>query len=1289
MRSTLDDRYLAEDGLVHLTGIQALARLPLDVRRADKRAGRTTAVFISGYEGSPLAGYDLELARNQKLLDDYGIVFRPAVNEELAATAVQGTQLASASPDRRVEGVTGIWYGKSPGLDRATDALRHANLMGTHHRGGAVALVGDDPAAKSSTVPGASELLLADLGMPTLYPADPQEALDLGLHAVAMSRASGLWTAMKIATNVADGSGTVRVHPDRVIPVLPDSGYRHEVTAHMIQPVLGELERSRDGIRLQIAAAYAAANGLNQIVRGGADGGRAGGDGGRAGGDGGRAGGDGSGAGGADRVGIVAAGKTFLDLRQALRILGFDDAELARRGVRLLKLGMIYPLEPSVVADFAAGLTEIIVVEEKRPHVETAIKDLLYGRAAAPAVSGKRDGDGTALFPRDGELDPDMIARGLAGRLAAIGQFPSAERWLRDTRDKDAADAREPRQRTGLPLVARTPYFCSGCPHNSSTKAPEGSLVGAGIGCHAMVTLMDPGQVGKVAGLTQMGGEGAQWIGMAPFVTQRHLLQNIGDGTFHHSGSLAVRAAVAAGANITYKILYNSAVAMTGGQRPAGVLSVPDMARALAAEGVRQIIITTEEPGRYRRASLPRGTRVWHRDRLIEAQEALAKAGGVTVLIHDQECATELRRKRRRGLAPEPARRVLINERVCEGCGDCGQKSNCLSVQPVQTEFGRKTQIDQSSCNKDYSCLKGDCPAFLVVEPGPGRGKGIAARRLAPALDAASLPEPPSAAGTRPAAAGRPAGNGHAEWAGHPAAAGRAAGDGDTARAGGAGSFPGTHTTRITGIGGSGVVTLSQILSVAATLAGWHVRALDQTGLAQKGGAVVSDVKITAGPVEQAHKAAQRECDLYLGCDLLVAADPAYLAAADPGRTVAVVSTAEVPTGQMVIDTSAAFPALSQLTGRIRDATRCADAVFLNARQLSEALLGDDQYANILLAGAAYQAGALPVPAGAIEEAIRINGVRADANVQAFRRGRQAVADPAALAATLAELRGGHAGSAAAGAGAGAGVRAGDADAMGTSPERMVDAAPASTVPRGAERTVDTGPGSVAPGGAAGLARIVRAEPGSELARLTAIRVPDLAAYQDAAYAREYAETVERVRAAEARHVPGSTELAEAVARYLYKLMAYKDEYEVARLSLDPAAAAAVRAQFGEGARVSYLLHPPLLRAMGMSGKIALGPWFRPAFRVLAASRRLRGTRLDVFGYTRVRRTERALVTQYREVVDELLANLSPGTHGLATQIASLPDMVRGYEDVKLASVRRYQERLADLRHQLTHPVAV
>ncbi|MFD5537351.1 indolepyruvate ferredoxin oxidoreductase family protein [Streptomyces sp. NPDC127079] len=916
----------------------------------------------------------------------------------------------------------------------------------------------------------------------------------------------------------------------------------------MLQPTLGILEDSRDGERRQAALDYAARNRLDVITGHGLD----------------------------DRIGIVAAGPAFLHVREALRKLGLSDAELARHGVRLLQLAMIDPLEPRIVSEFAAGLSEVIVVEDKRPFIETALRDLLYGRSDAPVVLGKRTTGTAPLFPRSGELSADTVADALVDRLAAHG-VPA-------TRQSERRPAAVRRQ---LPLITRTPYFCSGCPHNSSTKVPDGSLVGGGIGCHGLVAIMDPDLVGDVTGLTQMGGEGAQWIGMSPFVRQKHLLQNLGDGTFHHSGSLAIRAAVAARSNITYKVLYNSAVAMTGGQDPVGALTVAEMARTLLAEGVARIIVTTEAPERHRRGGLPRGVDCWHRDRLAEAQRTLAATDGVTVLIHDQECSTELRRKRKRGKAAQPVQRVVINERVCEGCGDCGVKSNCLSVQPVDTEFGRKTRIDQSTCNFDFACLAGDCPAFMTVTPNREKP----AKKQAPPIDAAALPEPK----VMPATA---------------------------------------HTTRITGIGGTGVVTVAQVLATAATLAGRFVRTLDQTGLAQKGGAVVSDIKVFQQPTPESNRAGEGECDLYLGCDLLVAAEPRCLKVAAADRTVAVISTSSVPTGRMVTDPGTTFPAIGAVTAPIMEATRAEHAVLLDARDLAVTLFGEGQYANMLLVGASCQAGRLPVGPEHIEEAIRSGGVKVEENLQAFRRGRQAVAAPADLDATLDSLRG--------------------------KPVRRA-------VPEQARAIAD----------------LVQTSPDSPLARVLGVRVPELVAYQNPTYARSYALFVERIRAAEAAQVPGSEELATAVARHLYKLMAYKDEYEVARLLRDDDVENRTRAVFGADARIAYRLHPPVLRALGMKSKISLGPWSRPVFRVLAASRFLRGTFWDPFGHTEVRRLERGLVVEYRDIVVAVAAAMTPETHALAMALAELPDIVRGYEEVKLGNVTRYRERLSELSAEL------
>ena len=1141
--STLDERYLREEGTIYLTGLQALVRMLLDRSRHDERAGQRTATYVSGYEGSPLAGYDLELARQRALLREHRITHQPGLNEELAATAVSGTQLIGSVGqevgvgDASYDGVTGVWYGKAPGLDRATDALRHANLIGTTPAGGAVALVGDDPAAKSSTVPSASEMALADLALPTFYPADPAEVLLHGLHAVELSRASGLWSAIKVATAVADSASTATVSPQWTPPDLTDLpnrlvAYGHRPNAHLLGSVLAELERGQQLTRLPIALEYIRRSGLNTVT-------------------------------GAPkaRIGLVAAGKTYLDLRQALDALGLTDLEAS--GIRLLKLGVVFPLEPSVVTEFADGLDEIVVVEDKRPFLENAVKSVLYGRPGAPAVYGKRDRDGSALFSSFGELDSDDVARGLARHLEPAGLAVTAP-------------AQPRRERIMLPLAPRTPYFCSGCPHNSSTKVAPGTLVGGGIGCHAMVLLMPEEQVGTVTGLSQMGGEGAQWIGLAPFVQQRHFVQNIGDGTFTHSGSLAIRAAVAAGVNVTFKLLRNSAVAMTGGQQAMGELPIDRLLALLTAEGVRKVVVTSDDPSGVRR-QLGHGADVRHRDDLLDVQRELAAVDGVTVLVHDQECAAEKRRKRRRGKAASPATRAFINERVCEGCGDCGAKSNCLSVQPVATEFGRKTRINQSSCNLDFSCLAGDCPSFVSITP---------AARVRPQIQPVEQPREPT-------------------------------------RSFDADGF----ALRITGVGGTGVVTIAQILATAAAAEGRHVRALDQTGLAQKGGAVVSDLKISAGPAEQAAKLADGECDLYLGCDSLVATDGANLRVADPERTVAVVSTAEVPTGAMVVDPGRRFPGAGQVMTAVEGSV--ASARFLDAAGLARELFDDEQYANMILVGVAYQVGALPIGAEAIEHAIRLNGVAAEANIAAFRQGRLSVSGAAVAPAQ---------------------------------PEPEPESEP-EPGPESLERT--------------------------PLAALLAVRVAELTAYQDSAYAAEYAEFVERVRAREAAVTSGepSDLLARTVAANLFKLAAYKDEYEVARLSLDPALTRQIAEQFGSRARYAYRLHPPVLRSLGMRNKISLGPWFRPAFHSLVAMRRLRGTAFDPFGRTEVRRVERALVAEYRDVITRLAGGLNRGNHALAVEIAGLPDMVRGYEEIKLRNVGAYRERMAELLAEFTAAV--
>jgi indolepyruvate ferredoxin oxidoreductase len=1141
---SLDDKYVLEQGRVLITGVQALVRLVLDQHRADLRRGLTTGTLISGYQGSPLGGLDIELSRNRDLLEQHLVHHAPGLNEELGATSAWGSQLAGQLPGAKHDGVLGMWYGKAPGLDRAADSLRHGNYVGVSRTGGGLAVVGDDPACKSSTIPSASESLLASLHMPVFFPGSPAETIDLGLHAYACSRASGLWSGFKIVTSVADAVGTAAVDPDRVSPVLPDLGYEHVPNGNLLPPASVDLERSLLGIRTELALAYARENDVNR-TEGDRD----------------------------ARLGIVAAGKSYYDVKHALRNLGLGDLS----GIRVLKLGMIWPLETQTVREFAHGLDEILVVEEKGPFVESQLKEALYGTANAPRIAGKRDHDGNALLPAELDLDADLVARAIAGRLRGLGH---------SVESVEAAIARLD-QLTGrpaeLPMAARAPFFCSGCPHNSSIKAPEGTLVGAGIGCHTMV-LLNPEGKGEITGITQMGGEGAQWIGQAPFTDDRHLVQNLGDGTFHHSGSLAVRAAVAAGVNITYKLLYNEHVAMTGGQPIEGQLSVPDLTRWLELEGVRRIIVTAEDTSRYKGVELASIAELRDRSQLLPAQQELAEVEGVTVLIHDQECAAEKRRARKRGKQAEPAERIWINERVCEGCGDCGEKSSCLSVQPVETEFGRKTQIHQASCNKDYSCLEGDCPSFLTVVPGKR------ARHETPELTV-ELPEPR-----------------------------RLVGEADFA-------------VRMMGIGGTGVVTVNQVLGMAALIDGLHVSGLDQTGLSQKGGPVVSDLRISSAPLVAAPKAPAGSIDLYLGFDLLGAASDKNLITAAADRTVAVVSTSAVPTGRMVVDVNERFPQLSEQLDRIDRVTRGEHNLYLDAQELSERLFGDHMMANTLALGAAYQRGMLPVSGEALDQAIRLNGAAVEKNLAAFAWGRAVVAAP-------------------------------DEVERATRPP----AAPEHELTEVERELV-------------GLA--VNGDQG-ELRRLVELRVPELVAYQDEAYARRYAETVRRVHVAEQERTPGHSELAEAVARQLFKLMAYKDEYEVARLHLDAVEQAKLHAEFGADAKVAFNLHPPLLRAMGLKRKLELGSWFAPSFEALRRMRRLRGTKLDPFGRAEVRKVERELIAEYEAIIGDSLAHLTPERHATAVELLELPDVIRGYEDIKLRNVALFRTRAKPLLKRLT-----
>ena len=1145
---TLDAKYRQEEGLILLSGIQALVRLPLDQHRADKRRGLNTATLISGYRGSPLGGLDITLERNPALLREHNVVFLSGVNEDLGATAVYGSQLANLFPQPKYDGVLGMWYGKGPGVDRTGDIFKHANFAGVSRHGGVLALGGDDPLSKSSTIPSHSEVAFYDALFPVLFPGSAQEILDLGRLGFELSRYSGLWVGFKIVTNVADEIATAEVAPDRI--VLAEPGFEYEGRPWqarqnpLLMPPWGlETEREIHYGRLEAAKAFAAANRLNRVTLPTPN----------------------------AWLGIAAPGKTYYDLREALAELGLDNAALRHYGIRLLKIEMLFPMEPGTIREFARGLEELLVVEEKRAFCELFIRDILYNQAERPRVVGKSDEHGRPLVPSDAELDADRIAQVVAARLER--RIPLESITAR------VALLEALRQRPAPLTLARQPFFCSGCPHNRSTVLPEGSIASAGIGCHGMALLMDR----KTMGLTHMGGEGVQWVGIAPFTETKHLFQNLGDGTFFHSGSLAIRQAVASTANITYKILYNSAVAMTGGQDAAGAMPVPELTRSLAAEGVKRIIVMTDEPDKYPKGTLwAPGVEVWHRDRLDEAQRLLRDVPGVTALVYDQRCAAEKRRLRKRGKLPDPAMRVFINEAVCEGCGDCGVKSNCLSVHPVETEFGRKTQIHQSSCNKDYSCLQGDCPSFLTVVPVADPAK----KKRSVFTVEQVLPEP-------------------------------------------ALKVPDSANIFMMGIGGTGVVTVNQILATAALLDGKHVRGLDQTGLSQKGGPVVSHLKISERTADVSNKVSAGSADCYLGFDILVATSPQNLDHARPERTIAVVSTSQVPTGAMVTSTAVEFPETNGLITSIDRVTRKDENLYVDALGFAETLFDDHMAANMIVLGAAWQNGAIPVSVRAIEQAIVLNGVSVPMNTQAFRAGRLLVSDPAWVRTVTRRRLG----------------------AVGAAPELSAEA----------RKLVDAA-------GATG-----------ELQRLLEIRVPELIAYQSAAYARDYLRFVQRVREAEAAGAPGESRLSEAVARHLFKLMAYKDEYEVARLHLHADIAHALDAEFPGGVTLHYNLHPPLFRALGLTRKIKLGRWFDRIFRVLLGMKAMRGTWLDPFGFAAVRRMERQLPGEYRALVDKALVGLSPESHERAVKLASLPDLIRGYEEIKLRNVQRFRDEVRAL----------
>jgi indolepyruvate ferredoxin oxidoreductase len=1186
----LDAKYRVTEGGILITGVQALARVLFDQIRADRRRGLNTAAFVSGYPGSPLGGFDQTLQRSGPLLAEHDIHWVPGVNEDLAATAVWGSQQDNLAPLRRHDGIIGMWYGKGPGVDRSGDAFRHANLHGVGTNGGVLVAAGDDPASKSSTLPGSSEVALYDAGMPILVPGTPQQVLDLGRHGYELSRFTGCWTALKIVTGVADGFGSASVAVDRIAPRRPDLAFdgrpwRFAQRPRFFLPDTIELEGELYELRHAAAKAYAAENKLDVVEVDPPD----------------------------PWLTILSFGRVQAEVRQALADLGLGrDDELRAAGVRLVRLGMIYPLEPGIVRAAARGVEEILVVEEKRPFVERFVREQLYDLRNRPRVVGKRDERDRPLVPVDGELSADRLRSALARRLKQRLTAPVILRAADPPRPVtppqritlttlpppppiDAAGDRPGRTTLKItPVTAtRTAAFCSGCPHNRSTVPGAGSPVGGGVGCHAMAMWLDRGTVTY----SQMGGEGAQWLGRAPFTDVPHYVQNIGDGTFFHSGSLSVRAAVSAGATMTFKVLYNGVVAMTGGQDPAGQLDVPHLCRAMAAEGVAKIIVVSEEPGRYRRRAgggrsggLPAGTRVWDRDRLAEAERALAQVPGVTMLVYDQACAAELRRLRKRGRAPERATRVVINEAVCEGCGDCGTKSNCLSVRPVDTELGRKTQIDQASCNTDYSCLDGDCPSFVTVRAPSGRA------------DAQSFPV---LAGDVPEPARKPGIAAHG------------------------------YSIVATGIGGTGVVTLNQVLATAAFLEGLQVTGLDQTGLSQKAGPVVSHLRLWNGDPGPSNAVGDESADLLLALDLLVAAEPRHLARLRADRTATVAVTSLVPTADMVRGAAGA-PDLDGLLDAVRDRTRPGALTAVDTVAVSSALFGDSMAANVIALGAAYQAGALPLAASSITRAIEVNGVAVERNLAAFAAGRVAVHDPGRLPAAR----------------------------------------------RPGELRRPAGPGQLA------TAAALAAERGlaGTAAAVAARRAAELTAYQDARLAGRYLDLVAAAARAEAERAGAAGAggaLTAAVTDAFFHLLAYKDEYEVARLHLLPEFEAALAGAVPGGRGVRYRLHPPVLRALGLRKKVAIpAAAARPAFRVLRSMRRVRGTPADVFGYSRVRRTERRLAAQYDADLRAALAGLSAARYDTVLELARLPLAIRGYEEIKLAAVGRYEadrERLLAL----------
>ncbi|MBC3932137.1 indolepyruvate ferredoxin oxidoreductase family protein [Undibacterium curvum] len=1148
---SLDDKYTLERGHAFMTGTQALIRLMMLQRQADEKAGLNTAGFISGYRGSPLGNVDLTAAKAKKHLGKYHVKFHPGVNEDLAATSVWGTQQVNMFPDAKYDGVFAMWYGKGPGVDRCGDVFKHANLAGTSKHGGVLVVAGDDHAAKSSTAAHQSEHILKACGIPVLYPSTVQEYLDYGLHGIALSRYTGLWVSMKCVTDIVESGSVVEINPDRVQPVIPEDFVlpADGVNIRTPDPVLAQ-EVRMNNYKWYAALAYARANKLNQIIW---DSPHA-------------------------KIGIITAGKSYLDTREALADLGIDEQIAKDIGIRLYKIGMTWPLESEGVREFAQGLEEILVVEEKRQILEYALKEELYNWAdeVRPRVVGKFDdsgewsnlhgsGHGEWLLPATYELSPAQIARAIASRVTRyFAGHPVEQSVKKRVAFLEAKEAALANVGKPDPMKDRVPHFCSGCPHNTSTRVPEGSRALAGIGCHYMVTWMDR----ETSTFTHMGGEGVTWVGAAPFTNEKHVFCNLGDGTYYHSGLLAIRAAVSGEVNITYKILFNDAVAMTGGQEFDGPLDPGMISRQIAAEGVNPIIVVTDEPEKYP-AGYPwaAGVTVRHRSELDAVQRELRECKGVSAMIYDQTCASEKRRRRKKidkdgkpGF-PDPAKRAVINEAVCEGCGDCSVQSNCLSVEPLETEFGRKRQINQSSCNKDFSCVNGFCPSFVTVEGGKLKKPAKLKIEAGNALDVKTLPYP---------------------------------------------SLPSTATpfgVLVTGVGGTGVITIGQIMAMAAHLQGKACSVLDMTGLAQKGGAVMSHVRLADKASDiQSTRVGTGMADLVIGCDLIVTAGKDALSRMGEGRTFAAINANGTPTSTFIKNPNWQFPGESA-ENDIRKACGADRVDLIDAASIATALMGDNIATNMFILGYAWQKGWVPLEEVALMRAIELNGVSIDFNKQAFNWGRLAAHDLAAVKRLA-------------------------------TPTQVVE---------------------------------IKRQP--TLNEVIEKRLAFLTDYQNADYAAMYKNFVEQVKAAEEKVVAGAPlRLTEAVAKYLFKLMAYKDEYEVARLYTDGKFQKKVADMFEGDYQLNFHLAPPMFAKRDAKGNLLkkqYGPWMMKMFGLLATMKSLRGTKLDVFGYTEERRTERELPVAYRQTIMQLLPLLNADNLAKAVAIAAIPEDIRGYGHVK------------------------